>query len=184
MEDKELPIVIEGVEVPATFVVTCRWVTDRLAFGGMIGTSANMKRLRDMGITAVINLQAEFDDTPLGAAAGIEVLWQPVAEPLRAITPESVTEVVSFATTVLREPANKLFVHCLAGRSRAPTFTYAILRAIGYERQAVMERILGAEPRAQLEETHLHSIENFFRPLSKATDADTAGECQHPLIKQ
>ena len=43
------------------------WVTDRIALGGGIWNERNMIELAQAGITHVIDMQIEFDDTPLAA---------------------------------------------------------------------------------------------------------------------
>src|SRR4051812_50196230 len=53
------------------------WLTDRIAVGGGIWTSENMEKVAEEGITHVIDMQIEFDDTPLGLEHGVEVLWNP-----------------------------------------------------------------------------------------------------------
>ena len=42
------------------------WLTDRIAVGGGIWTADNMARVAGKGVTHIIDMQIEFDDTPLG----------------------------------------------------------------------------------------------------------------------
>jgi hypothetical protein len=44
------------------------WLTDRIAVGGGIWTSGNMAQVARVGITHIIDMQIEFDDTPLAIA--------------------------------------------------------------------------------------------------------------------
>ncbi len=53
------------------------WLTDRIAVGGGIWNSENMAKVAREGITHIIDMQIEFDDTPLAKDHGIEVLWNP-----------------------------------------------------------------------------------------------------------
>src|SRR5262249_3209404 len=46
------------------------WVTDRIAVGGGIWTSENMAKVARLGVTHIIDMQIEFDDTPLGEEHG------------------------------------------------------------------------------------------------------------------
>ena len=48
------------------------WLTDRIAVGGGIWTSDNMGKVAREGVTHIIDMQLEFDDTPLGEEAGID----------------------------------------------------------------------------------------------------------------
>ena len=51
------------------------WITPRIAVGGGIWNAENMAEVARAGITHVIDMQIEFDDTELAAPYGIEVLW-------------------------------------------------------------------------------------------------------------
>ena len=54
------------------------WVTDRIGVGGGIWNAENMAAVARAGITHIIDMQIEFDDTPLAKAHGIAVCWNPV----------------------------------------------------------------------------------------------------------
>src|SRR5271166_1848581 len=49
------------------------WVTDRIAVGGGIWNADNMATVSRVGITHIIDMQIEFDDTPLAGPHGIAV---------------------------------------------------------------------------------------------------------------
>ena len=49
------------------------WVTGRIAVGGGIWNEENMAAVAQAGISHVIDMQIEFDDTPLGHPFGVEV---------------------------------------------------------------------------------------------------------------
>jgi hypothetical protein len=51
------------------------WITDRIAVGGGIWTPEKMAEVARIGITHIIDMQIEFDDTPLAEPHGIQVLW-------------------------------------------------------------------------------------------------------------
>ena len=53
------------------------WLTDRIAVGGGIWTLDNMEKVVREEVTHIIDMQIEFDDTPLGEAVGVHVLWNP-----------------------------------------------------------------------------------------------------------
>jgi hypothetical protein len=50
------------------------WVTERIALGGGIWNAGNMGELARAGITHVLNMQIELDDSPLQEKLGIRVL--------------------------------------------------------------------------------------------------------------
>ncbi len=54
------------------------WVTERIGVGGGIWTAENMAAVARAGVTHIIDMQIEFDDTPLGERHGIAVCWNPV----------------------------------------------------------------------------------------------------------
>ena len=54
------------------------WVTGRIAVGGGIWHEENRAAVAQAGITHVIDMQIEFDDTPIAEPFGVEVLWNPV----------------------------------------------------------------------------------------------------------
>ncbi len=60
------------------------WLTDRIGVGGGIWTAENMAKVAREGITHIIDMQIEFDDTPLAKKCGIEVLWNPTDDDFEA----------------------------------------------------------------------------------------------------
>ena len=50
------------------------WVTDRIAVGGGIWNADNMAAAARAGITHIIDMQIEFDDTPLAVPVGISAV--------------------------------------------------------------------------------------------------------------
>src|SRR6266481_4144121 len=73
------------------------WVTDRIALGGGIWNAKNMAEVANSGITHVIDMQIEFDDTPLGAPAGVRVLWNPTDDDFLPKPSELLERGVEFA---------------------------------------------------------------------------------------
>jgi predicted protein tyrosine phosphatase len=55
---------------------------------------------------------------------------------------------VELAGQVLADPANRLFVHCAAGKNRGPAHAYAILLAIGHSPDEAKRLILNARLKA------------------------------------
>ena len=103
------------------------WVTDRIAVGGGIWTAENMAKVAEAGITHVIDMQIEFDDTPLGEEFGVEVLWNPTDDDFEFKPASLFRRGVEFAETALQKDGAKIFVHCAAGVHRAPMMTLALL---------------------------------------------------------
>jgi protein-tyrosine phosphatase len=139
------------------------WVTDRIAVGGGIWNAENMKAVSRNGITHIIDMQIEFDDTPLAGAHGIEVCWNPVDDDFEPKAPEVFERGVGFALAALEEAGTKILVHCAAGVHRAPMMTLALLSVMGWTVEDAMDLIEGRRPVADFAEVYVHSVEDFLR---------------------
>jgi protein-tyrosine phosphatase len=151
-----LPVfAIGGVQIDPDFPVDIKWVRPQLAFGSMIGTVRNMRTVAEAGITHVINLQDEFDDSTIVENTGIRVHWPQLGRDLRQVPIDSALQ---FAEEALRSPGHSLFVHCLAGRNRSASLTYAILLLLEDSDADARKRIRKAEPDAVLDEDVLQML--------------------------
>jgi protein-tyrosine phosphatase len=138
------------------------WVTERIALGGGIWNAENMAEVAGAGITHIIDMQIEFDDTPLAWEHGIEVLWNPTVDDFEAKPAALLQRGVDFAKKALDEPDAKLYVHCAAGVHRAPMMTLALLGAMGWDLEDAMELIQDKRPVADFAEIYVSSVENFL----------------------
>lgn len=139
------------------------WVTDRIGLGGGIWNDKNMGELARMGVTHDLNMQIEFDDTPLAAPYGIEVLWNPTDDDFQPKPPELLERGVEFALEALDQPGTKLYVHCAAGVHRAPMMTLAILCASGWELDAAMALIEGRRPVVDFADVYVESVKRYLK---------------------
>src|SRR5215470_4509230 len=80
------------------------WVTGRIAVGGGIWNTENMAEVARAGVTHIIDMQIEFDDTALAEPFGIEVLWNPVDDDFQPKKAEVFRRGVEFAIRALDEP--------------------------------------------------------------------------------
>ena len=138
------------------------WVTDRIAVGGGIWTAENMAKVAEAGITHVIDMQIEFDDTPLGEEFGVEVLWNPTDDDFEFKPASLFRRGVEFADKALQTDGAKVFVHCAAGVHRAPMMTLALLGSMGWELNEAMELIEGRRPVADFADVYVESVEKFL----------------------
>jgi predicted protein tyrosine phosphatase len=138
------------------------WLTDRIAVGGGIWNSENMEKVAQEGITHVIDMQIEFDDTPLGLERGVEVLWNPTDDDFTAKPSELFQKGVDFAMEALDRPAAKLFIHCAAGVHRAPMMTLAVLGSMGWNIQDAMRMIEARRPVVDFADVYVESVEKFL----------------------
>src|SRR3974377_1815453 len=108
------------------------WVTDRIAVGGGIWNERNMIEVVAAGITHVIDMQIEFDDTRLAQPYGVKVLWNPTEDDFQPKPAELFRCGVDFALGALEDSEAKVFIHCAAGVHRAPMMALAVLGAQGW----------------------------------------------------
>jgi protein-tyrosine phosphatase len=138
------------------------WLTGRIAVGGGIWTADNMAKVAQAGITHIIDMQIEFDDTPLGRAHGIEVLWNPADDDFEPKPADLFQRGVEFAERALEEPEAKLFIHCAAGVHRAPMMALAILGSMGWELEDAQQLIQQRRPAADFTDVYVQSVEQFL----------------------
>lgn len=138
------------------------WITDRIAVGGGIWTDEKMGQVARAGITHVIDMQIEFDDTPLAEPHGVKVLWNPVDDDFQHKSPSVFRRGVEFALSALDEPQSKVFIHCAAGVHRAPMMTLAILGVLGWSVDDAMQVIEARRPVVDFADVYVESVEKFL----------------------
>jgi hypothetical protein len=151
-----------GLPVPRRKGMDITWLTDRIAVGGGIWTSDNMASVARTGVTHIIDMQIEFDDTSLGLEHGVEVLWNPTDDDFEPKPAALFRRGVQFAQATLDEPGSKLFIHCAAGVHRAPMMALAILGSIGWKIEDAMRLIETRRPVADFAEVYVRSVEEFL----------------------
>jgi len=144
------------------------WVTPRIAVGGGIWTDANMAKAASAGVTHIIDMQLEFDDTPLAGPYGIEVFWNQVDDDFQPKPAEVFQPGIEFALAALESPENKLLIHCAAGVHRAPMMALALLRAQGWDLQEAMELMEEKRPVVDFADVYVRSVEDFVRNYAGA----------------
>lgn len=145
------------------------WVTDRIAVGGGIWTAANMVAVAAAGVTHILDMQMEFDDTALAAQHGITVLWNPIDDDFQPKPPEVFERGVAFARQALEADDSKLLVHCAAGVHRAPMMTLAILGALGWKLQEAMDVVESKRPVVDFADVYVNSVKSYLQEQVSAT---------------
>ncbi|MGA8429691.1 MAG: dual specificity protein phosphatase [Candidatus Sulfotelmatobacter sp.] len=138
------------------------WLTERIAVGGGIWNAENMAKLQREGVTHIIDMQIEFDDTPLAEDCGISVLWNPTDDDFTLKPPELFVKGVRYAEAALKDPGSKIFIHCAAGVHRAPMMASALLASMGWELEDAMELIESRRPVADFADVYVRSVEGFL----------------------
>ena len=145
------------------------WITDRVAVGGGIWTDEKMIEVVRQGITHIIDMQIEFDDTKLAEPYGVQVLWNPVDDDFQPKPSEVFQRGVEFALDALEEPQTKLFIRCAAGVHRAPMMGLAVLRALGFSLQDAKQLIESRRYVVDFAEVYVRSVEEFMRTREAVT---------------
>ncbi|MGH9523536.1 MAG: dual specificity protein phosphatase family protein [Terriglobales bacterium] len=145
------------------------WITDRIAVGGGIWTLEKMAAVARTGVTHIIDMQLEFDDTELARPYGVAVLWNAVDDDFQPKPPSIFQRGVEFALDALNsQREGKVFIHCAAGVHRAPMMTLALLRVLGYSLDEAMMLIEEKRPVVDFADVYVRSVENFVREYSSA----------------
>lgn len=139
------------------------WITDRIAVGGGIWKPQNMAELARAGITHILDMQIEFDDTPLAEPHGITVLWNPTDDDFQFKPPEIFQKGVDFALQALDEGESKLYVHCAAGVHRAPMMALAILCSLGWDIDDAMQLIEARRPVVDFADVYVKSVRRYLQ---------------------
>jgi len=139
------------------------WVTGRIAVGGGIWGDENMSDVAKAGVTHIIDMQAEFDDTLLAKPYGIKVLWNATDDDFQPKPAELLQRGVDFALEALDEDGTKLFIHCAAGVHRAPMMALAVLCSLSWNVEDAMQLIEARRPVVDFAEVYVQSVEKFLQ---------------------
>ncbi len=138
------------------------WITGRIAVGGGIWNAANMAEVARAGVTHIIDMQIEFDDTALAQPHGIDVLWNGADDDFQPKPPELLQRGVEFALSALDEPGTKVFIHCAAGVHRAPMMALALLCSLSWKLGDAMDLIQTRRPVVDFPDVYVRSVERFL----------------------
>jgi protein-tyrosine phosphatase len=138
------------------------WLTDRIATGGGIWSVENMREVARAGITHIIDMQIEFDDTPIARGFGIEVLWNPTDDDFEPKPASLFERGIEFARRALEVERTKIFIHCAAGVHRGPMMTLAVLGSMGCKLEEAKNFIAKKRPVADFAEVYVVSVEKFL----------------------
>ena len=139
------------------------WVTDRIAVGGGIWVEQKMIEVVRQGVTHIIDMQIEFDDTEIAQPYGVKVLWNPVDDDFQPKDLDVFRKGVEFALAALDDPKSKIYVHCAAGVHRAPMMALAILRVLGWSLEDAMQQISSRRYVVDFANVYVKSVENFVK---------------------
>lgn len=133
--------------VDASGNLTAGRVTDHLLLGGELGPR-DWPALRDAGVTAIVNLQQEQQDSFAHDEKIDAYLWLPAPDG-RAMTLKQLAQGVTFLRAAIGS-GQRVFVHCKAGQGRAPLLCACYLIAEGYSALDASRIVSQSRPATQL----------------------------------
>jgi protein-tyrosine phosphatase len=135
-------------------LANAHFVTDQLAVGGDFDTFDEERAVRqvrelvELGLTHVIDVRLEWDDTEFVAQVAPEIsyLHDGIDDIGQQVPGEWFDGLTSWALAALEDQDAKLLVHCHMGVNRAPSSGLAILLALGWELVDALDAIRSARP--------------------------------------
>ncbi len=152
--------------------VDANWITSRIALGGWVETPEKMRDVAQSGITHILSMAWEFDETELAAPYGIQVFLNTVDDDFAPKSPEVLQRGVEFAVATLERLHTKLLIHCVAGRHRGPMMALAVLCALGWEMEDAMHRISERRPVVDWTPVYVESVSNFLQYSSRMSSGE------------
>ncbi|MBF0548477.1 MAG: tyrosine-protein phosphatase [Candidatus Riflebacteria bacterium] len=91
---------------------------DGKLFRGGQPTEAGLQKLKDMGVTTIVNLRAENnDEEEIVNKLGLKSVWIPIPD----TAPAKPDQIQTFMNLLHDKQSGKFFVHCAAGKCRTGT---------------------------------------------------------------
>jgi hypothetical protein len=144
-------------------ILDMNWVSDRIAVGGWLETEEKMRAVARLGITHIIDMAWEHDDTPEASKYGIKVLLNTTDDDFQPKGTELLARGVEFALEALRQPNSRLLIHCVAGRHRGPMMTLAVFCALGWPIEKAMRHISERRPIVDWSPVYVESVKSFLQ---------------------
>lgn len=113
------------------------FINDQIAIGGAINESSTLRdTLKKHKLTHIINL----DKVCVGVSK-VETLHYYIEDNGKTKPYRYYHTCALFALEVLKNPKNRLLIHCSAGRNRSVCITYLVLRLQGYSHESARKLI-------------------------------------------
>lgn len=130
-------------------MVDYSWVKSRLAIGGAIDSLFDARKLAAAGITRVLNLRMSQAEIVPVQVAGMVYYSNPM--PNHGPVPQNWFK-FSFDCYMrtMKEPKEKLLVHCKNGIDRSPSTAYFLLRALGTSEDDAWDHVINAHPASKM----------------------------------
>jgi protein-tyrosine phosphatase len=162
-------------------ILDINWVSDRIALGGWLETEEKMRAVARLGITHIIDMAWEHDDTPEAAKHGIKVLLNTTDDDFQPKGTELLERGVEFALDALRQSGSKMLIHCVAGRHRGPMMTLAVFCALGWSMEEAMRHISERRQIVDWSPVYVESVKAFLQEYRRDQAEDTSSSSQSRL---
>jgi hypothetical protein len=134
------------------------FVSKRLAFGSKVRLNRHVDRLRELGITHVIDVRM-YPSKKLQKFKTIHLNFKDNARPRPMWF---YARALCFYQKALAQPRSEIYVMCRAGRRRSASLTYFLLRASGASPSVAETVVLQARPCASIVKAYRESSEQFL----------------------
>lgn len=134
------------------------FVSKRLAFGSKVRLNRHVDRLRELGITHVIDVRM-YPSKKLQKFKTIHLNFKDNARPRPMWF---YARALRFYRKALEQPNSKVYVMCRAGRRRSASMTYFLLRAAGRSPTVAEAVVLKARPCAKVVKAYRESGEKYL----------------------
>jgi len=146
------------------------WIGDEHIAVGSLPTGATLPRLRDEGVTHVINCRSTTQtwiSQDLAAERAVfgpaRVVHAPMWDFGQPQPPRLWSSAARYVAEVLAdEPTAGVFIHCQQGRRRSILLTYAVLRLRGHTPEAAADLIATHRTESDLVATYARSVERWL----------------------
>jgi protein-tyrosine phosphatase len=146
------------------------WIGEERLAVGSLPTGTTLPRLRDEGVTHVINCRATSQvwlSQDLAAERALfgpaRVVHAPMWDFGQPQHPRLWSSAARYVADVLAdEPAARVLIHCHQGRRRSILLTYAVLRLRGYDPDTAADLIAKHRSEGQLVKTYAASVERWL----------------------
>ncbi len=134
------------------------FVTERLAFGSKVRLYRHVAKLRELGITHVIDVRM-YPSKKLREFKTVHLNFKDNGRPRPMWF---YARALRFYRKALARPRSKVYVMCRAGRRRSASMTYFLLRASGISTCAAEAAIFRARPCAMIVKAYRESGEKYL----------------------
>jgi len=155
-----------------------QWVTARIAVGSAVASPEHVRAVVEAGITHVLDCRLRDDGFLLFEGTTVRHLHNGTADDGQPKPVEWFQKGIGFVLSSLAVPKARILIHCAMGVSRAPSMTYAVLRALGHSEEDAISLLKKARPIAGV--SYKADAERALRDLERKRVALTRGKPQRP----